>query len=375
MKFVVAPDSFKETLTAKEAAAIMESCIRRRYPDADIAVIPVADGGEGTAECIAAACGGTMIYADVTFSDRKVNKAGFAMLPDGTAVVDIAAASGIWYARGKVLPDAATTYGTGELIGAAIRAGAGRIIIGLGGSATHDLACGCAAALGVRFYNSAGETFVPVGATLKDVADIDVSGISLPHGADVTVLCDVDITPFGEGGAACVYAPQKGADADMCMMLDEGTRHLCEVISSSLGIDVSSLRGGGAAGASGAGLYAFLGAKLRRGIDAVLDITGFDAAAKNAEAVFTGEGRTDRQTPSGKAIYGVAKRAKAVGSGTIVISGSYDEDEKLWDALSKAGVKRIYSVTDGKRDIASLRLTAADDLRRRTDEILNELRF
>ena len=370
MKFVVAPDSFKETLTAKEAAEIMAERIRLRYPEAEIAVLPVADGGEGTAECISSALGGETIQKDVTFSDGTVRKASFAMLPDMTAAVDISAASGIWYARGKVPPESATTFGTGELIAAALSAGAKKLVIGLGGSATHDFACGCAAALGVRFYDGDGKAFVPVGATLKNVERIDISGITVPESVDITALCDVDITPFGERGAAFTYAPQKGADRPMCERLDEGTRRLCGVIRSSLGTDVSSLNGGGAAGAAGAGLVAFLGAKLRRGIDTVLDVIGFDAAIKNADLVFTGEGRTDGQTMSGKAVVGVARRAKASGVKAVAVSGCYGGSGELTERLREAGVYRIFSVTDGKRGIESLKLTAADDLKRKMDELL-----
>ncbi len=374
MKFVIAPDSFKETLTAKEAADIMSDRVKAGFPDAEVVSLPIADGGEGTAECIASAVNGTMLRRTVTYPDRSFGETGFAMLPDKTAVVDMASAAGITLTRGKCPPEMATTYGVGELIAEAVSAGAERIAVGLGGSGTHDFGCGCAAALGVRFFDGEGRAFVPVGATLKDIRHIDLSGVSLPRKIKLTAFCDVDNPPFGKNGAAFVFAPQKGAGEATCRMLDEGTKSLCEVIKSDLGVDVSGLKGGGAAGALGAGLYSFLKAELSPGIDTVLDMTGFDRALSGADLVFTGEGKTDIQTLSGKAVAGVAKRAKAAGVRAVAVVGYFDGDESLLTRLKNIGVWRIYSIDSEKRDIKTLKKTAADDLCRRMTEIIRELR-
>lgn len=374
MKFVIAPDSYKETLTAKEAASIMSDCVKAEFPDAEVAVFPVADGGEGTAECIASAAGGTILYRTVTYPDRSKGAAGFAMLPGKTAVIDMAAAAGIALTRGKCSPELATTYGVGELIAAAVSVGAENITVGLGGSGTHDFGCGCAAALGARFFDGNGKEFVPVGATLNDIWHIDLSDVSLPKIIKLTALCDVDVPPCGENGAAFVFAPQKGADKAMCRTLDKGVKHLCSVIKADLGVDVFNLKGGGAAGALGAGLYTFLNAELRSGIETVLEMTGFDRALSEADLVFTGEGKTDIQTLSGKAVAGVAKRAKAAGVRTVAVAGYFDGDESLRALLKDVGVWRIYSINSEKRDIESLKRSAAEDLRRRMTEIIRELR-
>ena len=370
MKFVIAPDSYKETLTAKEAAGVMTAAVNDTFPGAEAVSLPVADGGEGTAECLAAACGGETVAANVTFPDGSEGRAFFAVLPDGTAVVDAASAAGIGLTRGRVLPDRATTFGVGRLIAAAAARCTGNLLVGLGGSGTHDFGCGCAAALGVRFTDKTGKDFVPTGATLTDVSHVDISDAALPRDLKLTLLCDVDNPPYGDNGAAFVFAPQKGADGITCRMLDEGTRHMCKVIKSDLGTDVSDLKGGGAAGALAAGLHAFFGAGIKRGIDAVLDACGFDGALSGADLVFTGEGKTDAQTLSGKAVAGVAARAKAANVRVAVVAGYFEDAGDLSDRLKELGVWRVYSVTDGRKDIEALKKTAARDLYLRMKEIL-----
>ncbi len=373
MKFVVAPDSFKGTLTAKEAAEIMAERIKARFPLAETVVMPIADGGEGTAECFAAALGGTMVKEEITYPDLSRGEASFAMLQGNIAVIDMAAAAGIGLTAGRIAAEKATTFGLGELISKAAGRGAKRIVVGLGGSGTHDCGCGCAAALGAVFRDSSGKAFIPVGATLKDVCDVDLSALSLPGNTKVEALCDVDNPPFGENGAAFVFAPQKGADEKTCRALDDGTRRLCGVIRKRLGRDVSDMRSGGAAGGTGLGLAAFVGAELKRGVDAVLDAVGFDGAVCGADLVFTGEGRTDGQTLHGKAVAGAARRAAALGVRTVAVSGYFDGDPETERALKALGVMRIFSVTDGLSDLETLKATAADDLRRAMDEVLSQI--
>ena len=374
MKFVVAPDSFKGTLTANEAAKIMAMSINNVFDDADVVKIPIADGGEGTSNCILSALGGEMIKTCVTYPDFSSGTAEFALTNDKLAVIDMSSAAGIGLTSGKCSVDDATTYGVGELIKAAISREAKKIIVGLGGSGTHDCGCGCAAALGVKFYDGDGKAFVPVGATLGRVRHIDASELIIPNDTEITALCDVENVPFGEDGSAFVFAPQKGADEEMCKLLDRGTRHICEIIKADLNKDVCDLKSGGAAGCMGVGMSAFLGAELRSGIDAILDTVGFDGALDGADIVFTGEGKTDRQTLKGKAVAGVARRAKSRGIPVVAVSGYYDEEEKLTAALKETGVIKIVSITDGRQSIEELKKTAATDLQSKMPEFLKYLK-
>lgn len=242
---------------------------------------------------------------------RKIS--GFyGLLADGyTAVIEMAAAAGLPLMEGRLCAEGATTYGVGELILAAIRDGARRIILGLGGSATNDGGCGCAAALGVRFLDGTGAEYVPVGGTLDRLCRIDMSHRSpLLNGVEIVTMCDVDNPLCGPNGASAVFGPQKGADPDMVTRLDRNLRHLSEVIRQDLGREIADLPGAGAAGGMGAGVMAFLGSRLQMGIETVLDTVGFDALLPGATAVLTGEGRIDCQSLRGKVVIGIAHRAR-----------------------------------------------------------------
>lgn len=324
---ILIPDSFKGTLSSRQVCAVMERAVLRHRPGAKIHSLPVADGGEGTVEAFLTALGGEKVTATVCGPHFAPMEGFYGLLPDGTAVIEMAACAGLPLVGTKKNPERTTTYGVGQLILDALDKGARKFLIGLGGSATNDGGCGCAAACGVRFFEANGSSFVPSGRNLTDIMQIDVKEAD-PRLKDCTftVLCDIDNPLCGETGAAAVFGPQKGADEAMVKRLDEGLRHLAYLWKRDLGCDLLNLPGGGAAGGMGAGMAAFFGGTLRPGIDLLLDTVGFDALAKDAALIFTGEGCLDGQTVHGKAVSGVAKRAKALGVPVIAVVGGSKGD-------------------------------------------------
>lgn len=303
-KYILIPDSFKGTLSARDFCAVAREAIGRADPGAQVLSIPLADGGEGTVEAFLAACGGQRIECPCTGPYGGTAPGFYGLLPDGTAVVELAAAAGLPLAGTDLHPADATTYGVGQLLLHAARHGARRLLLGLGGSATNDGGCGAAAALGVEFYDRRGRTFVPTGGTLGDIHRISAENLEpLPP---VTVLCDVDNPLCGPRGAAAVFGPQKGADPDMVQLLDAGLAHLAAVLRRDTGRDVLDMPGGGAAGGFGAGAAALLNARLRPGVEMLLDAADFPRLAADADLIITGEGRLDSQSLGGKAVIGVA---------------------------------------------------------------------
>ena len=327
------PDSFKGTLSSRQVCETMARAIGNRLPRATVRSIPVADGGEGTVEAFLTALGGEKVEATVCGPLFAPMKSFYGLLPDGTAVIEMAACAGLPLAGSKKNPERTTTYGVGQLIVDALDKGARKFLIGLGGSATNDGGCGCAAACGVRFFEANGSSFVPSGRNLTDIMAIDMKEAD-PRLKECTftVLCDIDNPLCGETGASAVFGPQKGADEAMIKRLDEGLRHLAWLWKRDLGCDLLNLPGGGAAGGMGAGMAAFFGGTLRPGIDLLLDTVGFDTLAKDADLIFTGEGCLDGQTLRGKAVAGVARRAKALSLPVIaVVGGSKGDLAPLYD--------------------------------------------
>lgn len=361
-KYLLAPDSFKGTMTSREVCAIMEREILAFEPGARVEALPVADGGEGSVDCFLQAAGGERVIETVTgpFPGESVACA-YALLPGGkTAVVELAACAGLPLAGKRKDPFRATTYGVGQLMLAAAARGAREIILCLGGSATNDGGCGMAAAAGVRFRNAAGESFVPTGGTLCDIASIDASGLDERlRNVAVTAMCDIDNPMHGKEGAAHVFAPQKGANARGVALLDAGLVALDGVIQNSLGLSVASLPGSGAAGAVGAGAAAFFGAKLKPGIETMLDAVDFDKKLPGARLVFTGEGRLDGQSLRGKVVVGVARRAKAAGVPVIAVVGDIADDA---EPVYAEGVSGILSINRLAVDYEKARLRAKKDL-------------
>lgn len=341
-KVIVIPDSFKGTMSSNEVCRTMESTIHEVNPHIEVVSIPVADGGEGSVEAFLTALQGEKVYCKVKGPFFEDMEAFYGRMDEETAIVEMAACSGLPLVEGRADPMVTTTYGVGELMAHAIAQGAKKLIVGLGGSCTNDGGSGAAVALGVKFYNEQGESFVPTGGTLKDIAQIDVTTCREKL-KDVTIItmCDIDNPLYGKQGAAYVFATQKGADEKQIEALDQGLRHLAEVIKRSLGVDVSQLKGAGAAGGMGAGMVAFLGSRLQMGIETVLDVVDFDTLLDGTDLVFTGEGKIDSQSLSGKVVMGVARRAKVRGIPTIVLAGAIGEGI---EPIYHEGVTAIFSI-------------------------------
>jgi len=331
MRIVVAPDSFKETLSAPAAARAIAAGVADAEPAAAVDLCPMADGGEGTVEAMVAATGGQVRTADVFGPLGERRKARFGLLGDGrTAVVEMAAAAGLELVPpDKRNPMLTTTFGVGCLIRAALDAGADRLVVGIGGSATVDGGTGCAQALGVVFVDKHGR-LSPCGLAgggLADIGRIDISDRD-PRiaGADIRVACDVTNPLTGPRGAAAVYGPQKGATPEMVARLEAGLANLAEVVRHELGIDVEHLSGAGAAGGLGAGLVAFAAATLQSGVEIVAESVGLRERIRGADLVLTGEGKLDSQSAHGKTAFGVARLAAGEGVPVICIPGQADSD-------------------------------------------------
>ena len=339
-KCVVVSDSFKGTVSSREICEIAQRVIPRHFPACEVVCIPVADGGEGTVDCFVQAMGAQRVGVTVTNALGEKSAAAYARLGE-LAIIEMAAAAGLPQVGALRCPGTATTYGVGELIAHAIDSGCRKILLGLGGSATNDGGCGCAAALGVGFLDADGQSFVPVGDTLGRIARIDTAEAeALLRSVEITVMCDVTNPLYGPTGAAYVFAPQKGADAEKVKSLDAGLRHFGDVIRSQYGLDVSAMPGAGAAGGMGAGCVALLGGTIQSGIDAVLDVTGFDRQLEGADLVITGEGRIDSQSADGKVVSGVARRTRAKGVPLIAIAGGIADSA---GAVYDIGVSAMFS--------------------------------
>ncbi len=370
-KFVLIPDSFKGTLSSAQVCGEMEAAIRRHIPGAVVRSIPVADGGEGTCDAFLAALGGEKYPLTVTGPLHAPVEAFWAHLPNGKAVVEMAACAGLPLVGDEKDPEKTTTYGVGELLKAALDAGERDIVLGLGGSATNDGGAGMACALGVRFYTAAGEAFVPTGGTLQNIARIDASGLdSRLKEAKITAMCDVDNPLCGPQGAAAVFGPQKGADPAMVQRLDAGLAHYAALLARDVGAEVLGLPGGGAAGGLGAGAVAFLGSQLQSGITTVLDTVGFEEEIRDADLIFTGEGKLDSQSLRGKVVCGVAKRAQTLGVPVIAVVGDVgDNIETVYDQ----GVAAVFSTNRVAVPFKEAKLRAKRDLQDTMDNIIRLL--
>lgn len=350
-KCIVISDSFKGTLSSRDICAIASRELADVFPDCEAAAVPVADGGEGTADCFQEACGGTMVTVTVQDPWGAPVEAAYLRLDEDRAVVEMAASSGLPLAGDRKDPRKTTTYGVGQLIRHAVEGGCREIILGLGGSATNDGGCGCAAALGVRFLDVQGQAFVPVGGTLDQIQTIDLTEARrLLKGVKISAMCDIDNPMHGPSGAAFVFAPQKGASPEAAAFLDRQLWELDQRIRTNLGRDLSQVPGSGAAGAFGAGMLAFFDAELKSGIETVLDVVGFDGLLDGCDLVFTGEGRLDSQSLDGKAISGVARRAKRKGVPVVVLAGSVSGEIEDHPALEELGVSAVFSINRQAQD-------------------------
>lgn len=347
MKIVIAPDSFKESLSALEAANAIERGFKSIFPHAQYKKLPMADGGEGTVQSLADATDGRIIECTVTGPLGEPVQSFFGLMGDGkTAVIEMAAASGLHLVPPeKRNPLLTSTRGTGELITAAVDTGVQHIIIGIGGSATNDAGAGMIQALGGKLYDKTGRDIGPGGGALAELSAIDMSNLD-PRLRDVhiEVACDVDNPLTGPRGASAIFGPQKGATPEMVQLLDRNLGHFADIVEHALGKPFRDIKGAGAAGGIGGSLLAFLNADLKRGIDIVLDAVNFEEEVKGADLVITGEGRIDSQTIYGKTPIGVAKAAKKHGIPVIGLAGSLSNDSQI---VHEHGIDALFSIVPG----------------------------
>ncbi|MCS6132424.1 glycerate kinase [Clostridium botulinum] len=373
MKFVLAPDSFKESMTSKEACEAMERGIKKVIPNAECIKVPMADGGEGTVEALVESTNGEIHEVEVLNPlGQKVN-ACFGILGNKTtAVIEMATASGIQLIkREERNPLITTTYGTGELIKAALDKGIKHIIIGIGGSATNDGGAGMIQALGGKLLDSNGSEISFGGGALNKLENIDLSSLdSRLKDTTIEVACDVTNPLIGENGASAIFGPQKGATLEVVKELDTNLAHYADVIKRCLGKDIAYAEGAGAAGGLGAALLAFLDGKLKRGIDLVIKHTDLSEKVKGADFLFTGEGSIDSQTIFGKTPIGVAKVAKKENVQTIAFAGRVG---KGVENLYPEGIDAIFGILTGVTDIDEALALGKENLERCTENVARVL--
>jgi len=354
LKFVVAPDSFKGSISSADAGRAIAKGIKKALPGAETISVPIADGGEGTLDAITKP--ENRFVRRVTGPCFSPVDATWGFTGD-TAVIEMAQAAGLTLTGENRRASLATTYGVGELILAALEKGFRKLLITAGGSATNDGGCGMAAALGAKFLDGEGREFIPTGKSLCDIVKIDISGLDgRLSGCEISIATDIKNPLLGPTGATAVYAPQKGADADDLELMERGMSSYAALLSKMTGRDIANVPGCGAAGGLPSFPLAFLGAGIRRGIDTVLAAADFDSLLEGASAVITGEGRIDRQSLYGKAISGVCAAAARRGVKVYVIAGSVGDDPQ---ELMKMGIEKIYALVDFAPDVDSAKKNAA----------------
>lgn len=354
MRIVLAPDAFKSCLPAEAVCRALRRGIQRACPSAEVLSFPLADGGEGTLDCFLALTDGRRISVRVHDAYFQPKTAAYCLSADGkTAYIEMAAAAGIQgIDKNYLQTERATTYGVGELMADAIRRGAKTLILGLGGSATTDGGMGALAALGVQFLDACGTPLSPVGANMAQVAALQVPDSSVFRGAvQVICACDVENPFYGDAGAAFVFAPQKGADAETVVALDAGLRSLARCYAAAFSRNLDGKTGLGAAGGLCGGLYAAFGGAVQSGFETLAALAKLDAALPDADLVVTGEGRTDAQTACGKLPWRVAQHAAAYGVPCLLLSGAVDAEFLPYAdrfvqaiALQQAGTSAAYAI-------------------------------
>ncbi|MGK8440563.1 glycerate kinase [Ectopseudomonas hydrolytica] len=368
MKIVIAPDSFKESLSAPEVAAAIARGWQRVFPEAECLLRPMADGGEGTVDALLAAVGGERRECWVLGPMGEPVRAHWGWLGEGTAVIEMAAASGLhWVPREQRDARVASSFGTGELIAEALQAGATRIILGLGGSATNDAGAGLLQALGMRFLDDQGRELAAGGAALAALDQLDLSGLDARLlQVQIEVAADVDNPLCGARGASAVFGPQKGATPEQVAELDTALGRFARIAAATLGEDHAEYPGVGAAGGLGFAARAFLKATFRPGIELVAELSGLAEAVQGADLVITGEGRMDAQTLHGKTPVGVARVAQDAGVPVIALAGSLGED---YQALYDAGIEAAFSLAPGPLSLEQAMAAAAGELEARAVDI------
>lgn len=369
MKVVVAPDSFKGSMSSRQLCTIMSAAIRALDPVAEVIEVPLSDGGEGTVDCLVHATNGKLITAQATSPSGGSVEAAYGVLGDGeTAVIEVAAASGL-----TLVPEAerhlltATSFGTGELIVDALHKGFKRFIIGLGGSGINDGGMGMLRALGVEFYDQHGQPLPEGGGALIHLAHIDTSRMNpLIYESQFTIASDVDNPLCGPQGASYIFGPQKGATPDMVEQLDAALTHYSSVVLEQLGIDMQQIRGGGAAGGLGAAFGAFLRGNMTSGIETMLQAVDWDEQITGAQLIMTGEGQLDQQTLHGKTIQGVCKSARQHNIPVVALAGSV---QLTTSELDELGVTSAFSIVPGPASLEEAIENAAPWVQHTTEQV------
>jgi glycerate kinase len=368
-KFLLIPDSFKGTMSSIEICSLLEEKIQEYYPAAEIHSIPVADGGEGSVDCFLQALGGEKVIVTTNNPFFEPIDSYYGLIDNGrTAVIEMAASAGLPLIEDRKDPLKASTFGVGELILHAARKGVSKIIMGLGGSCTNDGGCGAACAVGIRFLDEAGNSFIPTGGTLHRIQQLDLSQIEpMIEGIEFVTMCDIDNPMYGPTGAAAIFGPQKGATPEEIELLDAGVQHLSQIIKQTIGLDLAFVPGTGAAGAMGAGMAAFFHSRLQMGIETILDTVQFEELASGADMIFTGEGKLDSQSLRGKVVIGIARRAKALGVPVTALVGDIGDD---MEAAYDEGVSAIFSINRVAVDFPVAKLRSRQDLSLTIDNLM-----
>ncbi|MBK5252061.1 MAG: glycerate kinase [Peptostreptococcaceae bacterium] len=364
---IAAPDSFKGSARSVDICDIIEKAALNEKK-VRVVKIPLADGGEGTVEAYIAAAGGQKVKCIVTGPDFDLVEAFYGILPDGTAVIEMAQASGLSLTRIKN-PLHTTTLGTGELIRDALDRGCRRFIIGIGGSATNDGGIGMAGVLGALFLDENGKFVEPTGEGLGKITEVDLENMDYRiRDSEILVACDVNNPLVGKMGAAYIYGPQKGADSIIIKRLDENLVNFAAAVSNATGKRLENIPGAGAAGGLGYGLMVFLGAKLESGIDLILEASGFDDKLDQADLVITGEGRLDEQSLMGKAISGIASRCQKKNVPVVALAGIVSVDR---NQLKKSGITAAFSIQKEATDLKTAIERTNDNLLFSSEQIIH----
>jgi len=371
--FVLAPDSFKGSMTALEVCDAMEYGIKKILPGSECIKVPMADGGEGTMQSLVDATHGKIYKQTVTGPLGDPVNAEFGILGDGkTGIIEMASASGLGLIADKMLnPLVTTTYGTGQLFKACLDKNIKRVVIGIGGSATNDGGAGFAQALGIRLLDKNGNNLPYGGEALKHLESIDITHVdSRIKDIEIVIASDVTNPLCGEKGASHVFGPQKGATPDMVQILDNSLSHYAEIIKHQLGKDIKDTAGAGAAGGLGAGLLAFTDARMASGVETVIHYTGLKEKIKNADFIFTGEGSIDKQTLFGKTPFGVAQLAKNDGKMVVALAGNIGQDiEHLYDY----GFSAVFGILPSVMNLEEALISGKENVARTVENIVRLL--
>lgn len=375
LRFVIAPDSFKESLSAVQAAQAMQRGILRQFPDAICRLVPLADGGEGTVDTLLNACAGQKVACRVRgpLPQQQV-ESYFALIDDGkTAVIEMAKANGIHLIPlAQRNPALTSTYGTGEMIRQALDLGVSKIVIGLGGSVTNDAGSGMAQALGVKFLDQAGLEVQPCGGNLKQICEIDLSALDARLATtEMLIASDVNNPLCGEYGASAIFGPQKGATPELVKILDQNLGYFANLVETTLGVNVQHQAGAGAAGGLGFGLLAFARAKIQSGVELLIQQTGLTEKITQADVVLTGEGKIDRQTFMGKTPFGVAQVAKSLNKPVYAFAGMIGEDI---EPLLEAGFTQIIGINPPDISVEDAIRNAENNLTDSVENVMQSLK-